>query len=241
MISPADDVKYLIDLDTLLDTRLATVSLLDPLHASTLLHTTYRIREHDQFQSKLYSVQEYQNAYKNRTVQTVMQAGPTGLAGLIMELIQEDVSLREAVAGPYIFDIDLNVYPYKLQPDECTELVDVLYQFFPLARNIRTVFLDTKVITPSFLKSSNFSYFFTYDFQAWLKHHVHAFEHTAIPRLTIVAPKLRETSEKVEVDSTDEDAQLLLGSLGVFGALELYLQEYVSLRLEDVRYFSLLE
>lgn len=240
MISPADDVRWLIELDALLDTRLATVSFLDPQHVSTLLRTTYHTRDNDQFQSKLFSVLEYQQAYANRNVQTTMAAGPTGLHQLMSETIQIDISERDAVAGPYVMDVDVNTYPYRLQPDEQEVLTAVMLDLFPLARSIKVFYLDPKVITPMFLKTGNYTYVVMYDYQNWLNLHVPAFEHTSIPRVTLIGPKIRASAQKIEIDEADPGEKLLYESLGIFGALEMYLQEYISLRLEDVKYFSLL-
>lgn len=241
MISPGEDVKVLIELDTLLDTRLATVSFLDPLHPSTLLRTTYRSREHDRFQSKLFSVADYQQSYANRNVQTLQASAPTAMAKYLWDTFTEEASLRESIAGPYIYDIDLNTFPYRLQDNECEELQRILYVQFPTVRNVRVLYLDTKLITPLYLKTGQYSMYVLYDLQKWLELHVKEFEHVCIPRVSLIAPKLRQNDQKVEIDETDEMEVTLHGSLGIFGALELYLQEYVSLRLEDVEYFSLLK
>jgi hypothetical protein len=231
----------LIPIDALLDTRIATVSLLCPETAGRLLRTTYFIRDNDEFQSRTFRKEDYRAAYQARNVQTLQASGPTAFADFLFEEICLETSKREQTAGEYIYDIDLNVWPYRLQEDEKDEYVKILQVLFPNVRKVTVVNYSPQKLDPVCIALQHYNVVVLYDYAEWLKlHYPKALDATKLQHVTFIVPKIRDNTQAVQLDPNNEDEQLYGESIKIWGCFELMLCEHAAWRFEDVKHFSLL-
>lgn len=202
--------QLLIELDALLDTRIATVRRIDPTVAEQLLENpNYRNRVSDELNyiDSRIDLLSYNTAYIKRDMETLDYSKATLLVGYIVRLISKLQMVIDA-NNPELKDIDVvvNHYPYKLTEDEKNFIIAGVSSMIGLSDNVSLVNLEPKDINLEYLKNNKVLAYIVYDFNLWSTQALPDIEGSTmeslglnkIPNLLIIAPRLALSKERHE-------------------------------------------
>ena len=220
--------NILIDLDVLLDTRIATLVQLDPDEAMRLLESGFTARVTDDLSgmNSTISNEAYQEAYKNRDIETLKTSRMTNyifeLAILIKQMTENLAKDNTRVLDPCVV---INYYPYKELDDEVLkQIIYAVEQYITTAVTIKSVYLSPEELDLKAMKSSDILTYITYDFQVWFES---AFSIKkgrngiiSYPKLTIIAPKVMPKVDSF--DHLDADSKKILQNKTPFEFMKIY-------------------
>lgn len=228
--------RLLVDLDSLLDTRIATIAKINPEASTGLLNDVYLNRSIDDFEkitNSAVSNDEYKLAYQNRNKETLELARPTRILKLINEISIELEKM--SIDTPFItgFELTVNIFPYDLTKEEQEALREVVYDFLSISSIVNVINKPINDITPSFLKNE-FDGMIIYNFDEWFCIHQEGFNKIKLPRHLVFAPALY-------IKEPDETEIMALSKEGLtpFGVLEMAVVERFKLEMLRAREFSL--
>ncbi len=237
----------LVDLDSLLDTRLGTLSGISPdLARQALTAPGYLTRTTDTFVGVEEAV--YKAAYAQRDIQTLKQSVMTGIVSYLRSILKQ--LKDQAVTQPThdAIRVDVNVFPYDPSPDELAVLHEVLLyrltggmateaQEFDLV-TVDIVNYSPESLTPAHCKA-NYGALVMYDPWNWLNLHSEAFPDRTkrLPEVILYAPRLYSNREPNEKELSDLKMELR-NIPDPFTSLEMAISPIVGLTLIDVVHFS---
>ncbi|AAL83048.1 hypothetical protein FDI90_gp225 [Pseudomonas phage PA7] len=209
--------KILIDLDSLLDTRLGTIRLLNKDAANKLVTNgqVYWHREMDDWTKLtdgLVTNEQFVEAYSKRggenTADTINSSIFTGIIPFIIQLIaQSDLNRLDGIVNAnFETCLEVNIWPYELTPDAQDELLYCLHKY--IGDHIQITLINTQLtdLTCSRLNSI-YSMAIMYNFGEWCKTHVLELGQVLMPDFTIIGPKL---FEKDVSELAVEDKQFII-------------------------------
>ena len=226
-----------VELDAILDTRLAAISRISSKAAADLVtDDRYYTRLTDDF-TQLCGItrEQFREEYTKRDASLIYDSLMTELPHLLRELVSKlEV---EASETPFMenFEVHLNVWPYVLEA-ETEHALEVAMLFYSGRETpVRIVRMHPKDVTPTYIKST-VSGMILYNFRDWLQHHLDAFAIVQCPRVTILAPALfHEDPPKPD----EFDTEGLRKGLDPFQLAELNFIEWFALQLLEPGLFSL--
>lgn len=241
----ADSQSLLIELDAILDTRIATVAKISPAASIKLLSDLYRKRNHDDLGILFEDIDNdaFKEAYSKRDTDVLRQARPTKMFFHLVSLTAEMV--REAIAHPFVKEvrIDINTYPYKLSEVERKDIETMISYYVGPVVTVSTVMLPPSVLTPKYL-DENYTLVVMYDFDTWLVTHLNDekdIKHKRCPRVTLLAPaKYRDgyNLPKEEDLISNEDGGLRADP---FEVTRFALIDYIGLEFYPMDFYSLVQ
>jgi len=169
------EVKYnriLIDLDSLLDVRQGVLSRLlkdDKALAQYVASDAYNFREVDDF-SSIVDMPQYTALNSLRTKDIITRSTITYLFSVLKRKVLEIDKRNIAHNETKRLEILVNIYPFELTQEQQISLIDVLFIKLGTEVYIRTVYIDTKDITPAFMRDNVIIELFIYDTSRWLDH-----------------------------------------------------------------------
>lgn len=224
---------FYIDLDSLYDTRLATLELIDPELAFYVLENGYHKREDNNF--PLVDKKLFDELYAGRDLEVLDKALPTKALEIIQSFIR--AAERENMESPRVgpIEIYINVYPYKVAKSVAQEMTKTLFETMARTADIHLINMSPEKVTPAFF-SQNISAALMYDYGPWLD--VHAkndnFRRNQIPDVCLFVPSLYFVGKP-------SDAQLRefeRNGPGVFKLIEIGASQLVGLEFVDNEYFN---
>lgn len=233
-----DVQKLLVSLDSILDTRLATVASLSVDMAKRLAETNYRNRLSRKLSLLLPEIDDvaFDNAYSCRNVETLMASRMTGgmvyLASIIKTLEEQAVNM------PHIDGValEINAHPYELGEDLKKAIIDSVSCYCGIFVEIKVVNYPLETLTPSRIKAE-WACLMLYDFDEWLTLHGEELKRVKIPDVSMIVPALY-----LGVIPTKEDLKsTVLKEVEPFALTEAALIEFVSLHMVDAGYFSIID
>lgn len=218
----------LVDLDVLLDTRVATLFSIDAPEAINILNDGFCSRKTDDLEgvSEVISNDEYKKAYANRGVDTLKLARLTNyifeLASVVSQLARELANDDTRVEDPCIV---LNHYPYRdLDEDTLADIVYAVGCYVTDAIEIRVAYYEPTQLDLAFLKENDILTYVTYDFQKWFESNFSIKKGkssiVSYPKFTIVAPRIMPKADSF--DYLDGDAKKILQNKTPFDFMKLY-------------------
>ena len=231
--------RILVELDCLLDTRVATVHRINPQAAVKLIDSPYFYRQVDDFEALtqgLIEQSDYKVAYERRDIDTLKCARPTKMLGFLHTLNGEIV--QQSLRTPHSegFCVEVNTYPYQLSESEKRALCLSVKSYLKPDARVTAVFFNPKDITPErFLK--HWDAIVVYDFNTWFQHHCNAFNHFILPRHLVFAPALYLYRIPDEEEAVVEGFE----NLTPFGWMEKACVERFSLEFLSASEFSLVD
>jgi hypothetical protein len=165
----------LFSLDLLLDTRLATLSSIDSAIAASIMsdptkNKMYRTRINDQFTNLGLEENCFADAYQKRNVDTLKQSRPTRLLFELSTIGNQ--LIKKSLMEPHnVSDIEfhINFYPYyQLSEEEREAIIGAIKARVQDVILIKGVYLPEKKIDASYLRSSEITGLFFYDFSEWV-------------------------------------------------------------------------
>lgn len=207
-----------LDFDSLYDTRIGTVALMDEDKATTLLeHKDYKVRIIDDFSKILdgWSHRAYVKEYDQRDLATLIMAPITDLMfqlnGIIAEMnsglgmIEEDPEAR-----PVIF---VNHYPYtELTPEEVEAYRECICAHVGGYFEIEMICVPFKDLSMTWWVKHGVGWGFIYDYATWESNLLNGVNHDRIPMIpqtsiTFFKRTLDMAKLKIQMDYTNETGE----------------------------------
>ncbi len=226
--------KVLIDLDSLLDTRLGVLAGLDEAAVRTVIGTpAYWQREHTDWHvltGGRVTNETFQSAWKARGNDDLRRSVMTGIILVLSRVLTEyNRNMQEGIVEDDVC-LEVNLHPYSLEYDELEELEGVLHELLYPELTVSFCSRPLEELTPKVLNET-YAAVFLYDFPPWIKHHCFNLGKQRCPGLNVVVPKLFEKDPR---ELTKEQKQE-----EIFG-FRLWLMEYIDFEFVDVEWFSML-
>lgn len=229
-----------VDLDSLLDFRLATVSRLDDEFASTLLTEVYIDRNRDDLFFKAHGnidVGAYNDAYRNRNAEYLIGAKPTAIYWLLGKLISENMVAGDTPQGFRQVELVINTWPFVLSDEATTVLENAVSIYLDGKFHIRSIHENPANISPAEMKA-RFVDVVMYDFSYWALAHQHTLTMTYMHPMAIYTPSIMRGHE-VERERMAELESEFKNNTNPFEWTTQWLMDVVSLRYVDTRHFSI--
>lgn len=230
--------RLLVELDCLLDTRIATVARLSQAAAKKLLTKEYRSREMDDFETLtggLVTNDAFREMYAKRDVETLKMSRCTGMPLLLNQFIKTLEQQRITSAEYDEVVVEVNVYPYQLKADEQEMLVNSVMAYAGVETQVKVVSLTPQEITPNRIRS-DWDTLILYDFDGWFKYHHEEMNTIKNPTRTMFVPALYLKRPK------EDDLELEhFPNMTYFQVMEGILFERLSLEMLHPRFFSLVD
>lgn len=189
--------RALIDLDCILDTRLAVIKSFDESVGDELAKTrAYRERTRDNFEELTHgkiTQAAYTAAYAARDVDILSLARMSDIMLYLRKLSDQAAVQIGRGVEMQTFEVTLNLYPYQLE-EGTAEMIRraVADSLNPIAQ-VTTAYLPTKDLPPETIKTG-FDMYLTYDQEVWIQtHQRELIEHCRIPLFTLTCPMISRT------------------------------------------------
>lgn len=186
--------NLLVELDCILDTRLGTyVSKLDipaELVFNKGLHYWSRLSEEPEFYTEgLVTLSQFQEAYKNRDVNTLKNSVVTNVVHHIKKVSQ--TLRREEFRGREIdkVSITVNYYPYDLSKEQVDIFTEAIKHIVSLDTDVYMISLKPSDAHPRVL-SESYDAYMVYNFEQWLEPFALTLHNEKHIPLTVIAPAL---------------------------------------------------
>ena len=216
-----------VELDTLLDTRLATLFQLDPVKTEQVIKEGYFTRFYDEFEG--FETEVFRQAYAQRNLKTLKDAMATQAIDFINYFTAQ--TLKAVVTSPFRRQprLVVNVYPYAMDDAVIPVLIQGIRAATKRLVDIEVVYLPMEAITPQLLKTQ-YVCAVMYAYWEWLEIHSlnRNLEKVQCPEIALIGPALLKSKEA---------AQQLKG-VDPFVAVEQYTAPYIKLRLYPAEKFS---
>lgn len=229
-----------VDLDSILDFRLATVSRLNDEFASTLLTEAYIDRNRDDLFFKAHGdidVATYNDAYRNRNAEYLIGAKPTAIFWLLGKIISENMVANDTPNGYRHVELVINTWPFVLSEEAVNILENAVSIYLDGKFEIRSIHENPADISPADMKA-RFADVVMYDFSYWALAHHHTLTMTYMHPLAIYTPSIMRGHE-VERERMAELENEFKNNTNPFEWTVQWLMDVVSLRYVDTRHFSI--
>lgn len=242
----------IVELDVLLDTRIATVARMNEEVAAKLLESclpeadhnakgNYHKRLDDHFEGVDYK--EFMKLYSERDGETIAKATMTNAFVVIRHLIKK--MLREEVhthqhRNPCLY---VNIYPYSMDADVLADVEAAISAQFDMLITVELVRMSPKELTPTWLQG-HVRFAMMYEWNQWMNIHFGETveEPVVIPEVTLYGPALFEEGmlgESEYKNIVSELSREIADDPQPFRAAEIMARELVHLQLVDARIFSI--
>ncbi len=171
-MKPATKHRLLIQIDAIMDTRLACLEKADISWAKAAYEGNYykRITNNFSYISPIINNEKYKEIWNSRDVEILKKSKPTVLLKRLMDNQIETVHLHEDQPDFLELEVTLNVYPYKLNSEEKEEFKKILSSYLHTER-VRVSYIPYTNMNPHWVKT-NFDQMILHDVQDWLGPHV---------------------------------------------------------------------
>lgn len=224
--------KVLIDIDALLDTRLATLAKMNEDVAVQILDNGYRSRTIDSFPG--ISAEDFKKEYAKRDTDTLAMSVATNAFVLLQSCIKG--SIENIIVGgpgqPITFEVNYN--PYDLTSEEVELIKQAIEARTMDVVDVTMVKIDNMFLTPAYCKE-NYALMIKYDYVDWIEMHQEELAKKPMPSVGLIAPALYHL--KVPTDEEMDDFKR--NSIEPFQATEIALAPAIGLRLVKADIFSL--
>lgn len=230
--------RLYVELDGLLDTRLATLILLDETQALAALDAGYRERVSDEWARLGLGLpqDQYEKRYRQRDVNTLKAARPTGAIPMINRMVHAFGEMATKTPFTEKVTLDVNFWPYSVSEDVRVEILSAVKLMIGTEVEVDSVHLAPEQLNPELIDRS-WDGVVMYDFNQWLGLHEGALRKHPIVSIPFMVPMLYANRVPAEGETEIEE----LGEVSPFAALEMVLSEYVMLHVMDVKYFSFVD
>lgn len=234
-----------VELDCILDTRLAVLKSIVPEHddhggvtIGDIIDQGYHTRRADHWEG--IDMVEVKRRYDERNLYTLSQATVTGCVAMLNKIAFElAVDLPESPTHSKV-NIYVNTYPYELEPDELTGIEVCLNQWISAPVEYKFIRKAPEEITAAIVYQM-FYVMVMYDFSSWLNIHVDEFSKVPIHEVTLIAPRVNPNQAPPEELLRElKEVQPLEGVDDEFDLYEKLAMPFVNLMLVDPVYFSML-
>ena len=235
--------RLLVELDMLLDTRIATVLLMNPTAALELLSPAYRNRRSDELGelTKHITTEDFEKAYAQRSVETLRVARATPMALMFGRVVRD--LLKELTNTPRFdgVDVEVNVWPYQLSEQERVDIVTCVMAHINFPIQVKAVSIHPNELTFKRIDAEQWTAIFLYNFRQWAEYHVERYSETdpSLASRSMIIPELLKT---VKEELPKEDTKAPSGeALTPFNALRMMMSPIIAIQYVPVEMVSILE
>lgn len=184
--------RILVQLDDLLDTRLATIVLHAPGSVIPVLENGYWDRVSDDFEKMsegCFTNAQFKEWYDNRGADTIVKSLLTSCTYVLGEMTRE--LERKLTTGVEVgsITVDINVWPYKMSKSVANDIAAAVRSKLPATVTVRAVDYAFKHLTPALL-DEQYDGMIVYHFDDWYTLHGKALLDKQIPMFTFIVPQL---------------------------------------------------
>lgn len=223
----------LIDLDSLLDTRLGVLASLNQDAASLLVKSnTYWDRDRNDWTSLtngLVTTDAFEEAWSLRTGDILPLSTMSGIFMVAISLLTD---FQQNVAEGLVNDdirIEVNLHPYTLSDDEQEGLKEALQAMFYKGLVITFCNWSKDTLTPSEL-ISRYDAAIMYDFIPWMKRHAFGLAKIRAPDFNLLVPRLFERDVS-QLTMEEKQNEIL--------AFRMWLHLYIDVDFIEPRWYSM--
>lgn len=230
-------IKVLVDLDAIMDTRLAVAERLKPGLAVELMSLEWDSRTTDSliWTTGGFTAAEYKEAYGRRDHVDLQNSFRTGLLTFVFDELKETIYTGDVERGTIDYGLHINTYPYVLSKSEAVELEGIVRILVPAAKHVELEYIKPYRISNTWLLANEYTHYYTYDINLWLKKHIAELITNPTPRITVIGPQLREG----DIEQLDDRERELAMVITPWEAMEHSLSLYCVLRYIDIEWFCL--
>lgn len=231
--------NILVDMDSLLDTRLGTFHTIDPAVAVGLeANPNYRSRVADDWNLLVGSdiAKKFAKKYQGRNNDVLKSSVMTALIFFLHSLYGE---LAKALLTTPVGEemvLTINTHPYVLSSVEREELTNTLHEYISPFVDVQYIDIPMTGLSPSYLHDK-YSAVVMYDFDSWLNYHYAGLQARPIPRLTLYVPALFAKTPDLELIKKSG----VTGVGGPYSLTEAGLAELVGVSFIDSSHFSMID
>lgn len=232
----------LIELDTILETRLGTIDLLNPEWAKKLIEAGYQHRlsdDLDMFVPEI-DMELYRKTYAKRDWQVLAHSAPTEFSVDLSRILDELLFDPKRLSPNGTTEIHVNIYPYDLTDAEKMEMVQAIHEITATIFYIKLVNIPPYSITFETIKANNWVAIFTYDLNLILSNMITMESIKGKLRcnnVMLYAPHI--TFNFNELKSTVEETEAAGEKFEPFMHTSLLLSPFISLEFVSSEYYSL--
>lgn len=223
--------SILVDIQALLDTRLATAGFISEDFGYQLATSnTYYDRSSDELYTKEFgklSKQLYDDINKEYASEIFRLSTMTAYPRFLQELLtlQKEISVNSPITA--INNIDVNVHPYILTEQESEEIVTALkYHLRPMDIDIRVVNIPPDKLTAE-LVSSRYMALTLYNPVSWIEAQKESFLKMAFSGITLYTPQVNHIRD-LTVDEIKELDKL--GDCDIFEVMQEVMKAYIRIQ-----------
>ncbi len=221
----------LVDLDSLFDTRLAILDLLDPLLGAHALQNGYLDREDNNFAYCPLAL--FNELYAKRDNEVLGRSMMTQVKTVVIDFIKDANTKYKTSKTQAYPSVYINVWPYQISQDAAGELLAPFHKAVDGKVHIHLINMAPADITPAICKE-RFSHIIMYDFMTWLMAvgQTGQLQQCPLNEITLIAPRLYPSGKP-----SDEDNQSR-NEVEPHACAELYFSPYIKLELYVAKLFS---
>lgn len=217
----------MVELDALLDTRIACLSHLSNEQIKEIMDKGYHTRLIDEF--PYVSFNSFKKIYSQRSKSVLQDAIITPVVYLVKEFAIK--KLKQISNSPFHEKprIIINTHPYVLNDEEIISLAECLITVTEGYSDVQFVNLSKEELTVGYVKN-NISILVMYESYEWLEYHgkIGAFPKITCPEVTLFAPAIYFKPRTPLKEGEDP-----------FKAMELITAPLIGLKLLPIELFSL--
>lgn len=231
-------IRFLVELDALLDTRLGLIDTLDPEAAVRLVSGIDYFQRSTESYEKSCGISDtvFKEAWAKRNKETLKHSLQTGLIHLLHCRVVE--AERLSVSDPLIAGahVEVTTYPYVLDEAEEYALAEAIAMCVGVHAPIELTHQPLAYYTPALLKK-NYTFAFLYNHNEWLKAHANALNGgERAPSVTMYAPMLAYHSLP-PAEISDYKGYGITAPVDPFEATSYALKEAINLEFVPVHFY----
>lgn len=189
-----------IDLDTLLDTRMGTMMMLDPEQGMVVINDDgYYSRVEEVFPG--FDKKIFDEAYLKRDQNTLEHSAVSNMIFILKEAVAD---LKVKVYEHPLYNdviVYVNIHPYQLSDAEKSDLHGVLRQHLLDMAKIEFIDVSLEDLDCAWVYT-HVSHLFMYHFDVWLNARARALAHRGLPYISLYCPRIfferKPTEEEIE-------------------------------------------
>ena len=215
------------DLDTLYDTKITLLNMIDPRLVREYLSREYDILDHYLYLNN----KAFDKIYKERDKRVLIGSKNSSIIDLIRKIVSDiDTKNKTTTAIPSVLNLIINTYPYKLDTDEQLVIKEFMSKYILYLNNIDIVYKE--VIEDELLSKINIMV--RRDGLKWFMDNRLINPGFKVPNLKLIVPDDMTMSglTKMDVD-VDKLKEYLETTLMLDVCLEFIEKEAFMLKLED--------
>ena len=222
----------LVDLDALLDVRLALINEINPAAAhQALLSGYHHTREADQWVDVDH--QTYRQRLASRTSEILPKARITNCVFLLQHFCKEIMFDPNTIAKHSAIRVLINTYPYELAAEVMEAIRGAISTHLNGIAVVEIAYIRLEDLTPKYL-ADDFVRMVMYNWNDWMNAQAENFAMYRIPRMPLFAPGVYE-----ERPTDEEIDEVTKTCMHPFKSQEYLARPLVGLNMIDIKHFSI--